>query len=387
MESHDPADDSFRFWCTLSMTPGIGRALLRTLADDPEASRDLRALAEQFAPRDPDLARALTDPPQKVRQAIEASLAWSRAPNRHLLSIDHPSYPVRLRQIPDPPAVLHVLGELGALAAPTLAIVGSRQATLDGLRTARSMAAELAGKGIAIASGLAAGIDHAAHVGALEVTGISLAVVGTGVDECYPAAHRSIADRISERGAVISELPLGSAPLAHHFPRRNRIIAGLASGILVVQAARRSGSLITARLGLDYGREVMAVPGPIQSTLHKGCHQLLREGAALVESSEDVFAAIASAWHGLPFGSTRQMDVPESPDLPTARASLAIGRARPASPAHALLEPWGWCPFDAESFAAQARLSPGESAQCLLELELDGVIERLPDGRLQRVNG
>jgi DNA processing protein len=283
--------------------------------------------------------------------------------------------------------VLHVHGQLAALNAPALAIVGSRQATLDGVRTARSMAAELARRGIAIASGLAAGIDHAAHAGALDAPGTSLAVIGTGVDTCYPSAHRATAERIAEEGAVISELPLGSGPLAHHFPRRNRIIAGLSAGVLVVQAARRSGSLITARLGLEYGREVMAVPGPVQSMLHKGCHQLLREGAALVESSEDVFAAIASTWRSLPSGLAGPVRAPGSADHATEPAPSVGDSNRAASATQRLLAPWGWCPFDPESFAAQAGLTTGQSAQILLELELDGMIERLPDGRLQRIEG
>jgi DNA processing protein len=387
MKSPCRTDDPILFWFTLALTPGVGRALLRSIAEDPDAPRDLSALAGRLVPRDPDLARALIAPPESVRQAIDASLAWSNGQNCHLLSIDHPDYPVLLRQIPDPPPVLHVRGQLAALNAPALAIVGSRQATLDGVRTARSMAAELARRGIAIASGLAAGIDHAAHAGALDAAGTSLAVIGTGVDECYPAAHRGIADRIAEQGAVISELPLGSGPLAHHFPRRNRIIAGLAAGVLVVQAARRSGSLITARLGLEYGREVMAVPGPVQSTLYKGCHQLLREGAGLVESSEDVLAAIASTWRAPPSGPARATPVPGAPDEATRPASSAPDEARSTTPAGQLLEPWGWCPFDPDSFAAHAGLTPGQSAQCLLELELDGMIERLPDGRLQRIDG
>jgi DNA processing protein len=385
METPDRTIDLVRFWFTLALTPGIGRALVRALIDEPETPRDLHALADRLAPQNAGLACALIAPPDALRAALEASLVWSLGNDCHLITIDHPHYPALLRQIADPPPVLHVHGQRDALTTPALAIVGSRNATLDGLRFARSIGAELAREGLAIASGLAAGIDHAAHLGALDAPGVSLAVLGTGINECYPSTHRATAARIAERGAVISELPIGSPALPHHFPRRNRIIAGLSLGILVVQAARRSGSLITARLGIEYGRDVMAIPGPIQSPLHKGCHQLLREGAALVESSEDVWAAIGSTWLG------RRADRAGVPGPAQQGRESTAGRAPSgaepcAHPGWLLLEPWGWCPFEPEAFAAQAGLTAGQSAQILIELELDGAIERLADGRLQRVD-
>jgi len=384
MKTSEPTIDAVRFWFTLALTPGIGRALVRTLIDEPETPRDLHAFAERLAPHNAGLACALIAPPDALRAALDASLAWSLGHDCHLITLDHPDYPALLRQIADPPPVLHVHGQRDALKKSALAIVGSRNATLDGLRSARSMSSELAREGLAIASGLAAGIDHAAHLGALDALGVSLAVIGTGIDECYPSAHRTTATRIAERGAVISELPLGSQALPHHFPRRNRIIAGLSAGILVVQAARRSGSLITARLGLDYGREVMAIPGPVQSPLHKGCHQLLREGAALVESSEDIWEAIGGGWLGRR-SDPAAVTAPARQDGALSLEHAPSGSGPFAHPGRRLLEPWGWCPFEPEAFAAHAELTAGQAAQILLELELDGAIERLADGRLQRV--
>jgi DNA processing protein len=386
MNTHPLKSAPFPFWYTLALTPGIGRSILAPLMDDPTRPRDLQALAEQLARQDPILARALTHPSDVVRRALDDSLAWASGEQCHLITIDDPGYPPLLRQISDPPPVIHVHGRANALVRPALAIVGSRHASLEGLRTARSMSTALARAGVAIASGLAAGIDHAAHLGALDASGVSLAVIGTGVDQCYPASHRSTADRLLESGALISELPIGSPPLPHHFPRRNRIIAGLAAGILVVQAARRSGSLITARLGLEYGREVMATPGSIQSPLHKGCHQLLREGAALVESVDDVLATMERAWTLRP--SLSALSGPHAPGLAEPAHPPGITTTDghgPSHPASALLDPWGWCPFEPEAFAAHAGLDAGISARYLLELELDGVIERLADGRLQRI--
>jgi DNA processing protein len=389
MATPDTATDPVRFWYTLALTGGVGRALLRRVLDSRDQPRSLEHLASLVADRDPALARALRSPEADVDRTIDGALDWARDPAQHLISIDHPAYPALLRQIDDPPPVLHVRGSLDGLSRPMLAIVGSRQASLDGLRIARDMAAELGRCGLVIGSGLAAGIDLAAHRGAIEVGAPSIAVVGTGIDRCYPASHQGTADQIVEQaGAVVSELPLGAPPLPHHFPRRNRLIAGLARGVLVVQAARRSGSLITARLALDYGRDVLAVPGSIHSSLHKGCHQLIREGAALVESAADVLAALfGPAPMAQPdLFASRPASVSPSISggglLNVARDGATGGLGRPAG--HSLLDRLGWSPIEPDRIALAAGLGPGETAQLLLELELEGLLERLADGRLQR---
>lgn len=378
--------DNVIFWQTLSLTPGIGRSILRTWQDNPALPRRLDAVAEALGPADPALARALLSPPDSIKQAIDDAIRWERATDCHLISIDDPRYPAVLASITDPPAVLHLHGRPEAFTRPVLAIVGSRHASADGLRLARSFSMALAEWGFSIVSGLAAGIDHAAHLGALEADGVSLAVVGTGVDRCYPPRHHDVAARLTERGAVMSELPLGALPLPHHFPRRNRIIAGLAAGVLVVQAAERSGSLITARLALDDGREVMAIPGSVHSPVHRGCHQLIRDGATLVERVDDVIAAlersIQPALPGLsehPVGGSRSV---------TAQAHGVHGhhpRLAPSSEAERMLDQIGWSPVEIDTLFNQWPDDPGEAARLLLELELGGWIERLHHGQVQRI--
>lgn len=370
--------ESIRFWQTLSLTPGVGRAVIRAWADDPGRPRSLSAVADFVQSHDPGLAKSLRSPPREVSQSIEASLRWADADHCHLVTLDDPRYPAALATIADPPPVLHLKGQPLAWSAPIVAVVGSRQASPDGLTWARSLSGALAEHGVAIASGLAAGIDHAAHLGALDAGGISIAVIGTGVDLCYPARHRPTVDRLVEHGALISELPLGAPPLTHHFPRRNRIIAGLAAGVLVVQAARRSGSLITARLALENGREVLAVPGSVHSPLHRGCHQLIREGACLVETIDDVIAALPASVGQYPLnlssgtgGRGRHDDANDSDSV--------------SESARVVLAQIGWSPADPDDVLEIPNVSPGDIARLILELELGGWIERGPDGRIQRV--
>ncbi len=211
------------------------------------------------------------------------------------LALGDAAYPPLLAAIADPPNPLYLRGDAAALRHPHVAIVGSRQATRAGRDTAVRFASALARAGFGVVSGLAYGIDAAAHDGALAADGLTIAALGTGVDICYPARHRALAERIAARGALVSELPPGTPPQRLHFPRRNRIISGLCLGVLVVEASLRSGSLITARLALEQGREVFAVPGPVSSPLSRGCHALIRDGAVLVESADDVLAELSMA--------------------------------------------------------------------------------------------
>ncbi len=225
---------------------------------------------------------------------VEHELAWAQLPDCHLISFADPAYPVLLKETADPPLLLYVKGNVDALVSPQIAIVGSRTPTPAGMRTTTQFAQHLARAGLCITSGLALGIDGASHEGALTVQGRTLAICGTGLNHCYPVSHRALAEKIwRQQGALVSEFPLTMAAQKMHFPRRNRIIAGLSIGTLVIEAALKSGSLITARHALECGREVFAVPGSIHHPLAKGCHHLIRQGAKLVETAEDIFEELA----------------------------------------------------------------------------------------------
>lgn len=298
-----PATDPehLRVWLRLAMTPGIGpisgQHLLRELGLPEsvfEASfTQLRALLKTDR-----MVHALLDDDPVRDAAITRALNWQAArPGRHLLPLDDPRYPSALLELPDPPLVLYAEGNLGALVPGMVAIVGSRRATQDGLHNAASFARALAERGLTVISGLAEGIDSAAHRGALAGASpehpATLAVTGTGLDRIYPAHHRPLAAQILARhGLILSEQPLGSAPTPGNFPRRNRLIAALAKGVLVAEAALKSGSLITARLAAELGREVMAIPGSIHNPLAHGCHYLIRDGATLVETVDDILEAL-----------------------------------------------------------------------------------------------
>jgi DNA processing protein len=309
------------------------------------------------------LASAIARGPDPA--TLDASLAWLAHPQHHLITLADAGYPPSLLQTSDPPPVLYVIGDVGMLQRPSLAIVGSRSPTRRGADDAEAFAEVLSDAGLSIVSGLALGIDASAHRGGLRAASSSVAVVGTGLDRVYPARHRDLARDLAARGALVSELPLGTPPLPGNFPRRNRIISGLARGCLVVEAALESGSLITARLALEQGREVFAVPGSIHSPLSKGCHWLIKQGAKLVESAQDVLDELNLA--------------------PSARASAA-DPAQPASSREAqnLLAALGFAPFDLDSACAAGNLTPDAASAILLMLELDGFVDRLPGGAFQR---
>jgi DNA processing protein len=275
-------------------------------------------------------------------------------------------YPAALLQAADPPPVLFVHGKVELLAQPAIAVVGSRNATRRGVEDAEGFAHALSDAGLTIVSGMALGIDGAAHRGGLRGASSSVAVVGTGLDRVYPARHRELARELAARGALVSELPLGTPPLPGNFPRRNRIISGLTRGCLVVEAALESGSLITARLALEQGREVFAVPGSIHSPLSKGCHWLIKQGAKLVESAQDVLVELNLA-------------------LPHPAPPAALDHTSSAAPdAQRLMEALGFAPFDLDTACSAGGLTPDAASAILLLLELDGFVDRLPGGRFQR---
>lgn len=304
----------------------------------------------------------------------DRALAWAAQPGRHLLMLGDDNYPRRLREIPTPPVVLFVEGDLATLELPQIAIVGSRRASPAGCEIARGMAAELTAAELAVTSGLAIGIDSAAHHGALAAGGCTIAVFGCGIDRIYPRQHQALAHAIKSCGALVSEFPLGAPPRKQHFPQRNRLISGLALGTLVIEAAMRSGSISTALHALEQGREVFAVPGSIRSPLSPGCHALIKQGAKLTEGVSDILDE-------LPQPGRRAGSADARRDQHAARAqrpATAIEDAR-------LLDACGWEAFTIDDVVARSGLTVQEVSSMLLPLELAGLIQVQATGSYMRI--
>ena len=389
-------------WRHFARTPGNGPAAVRDLLSAIGLPEDVLGASHASVARvvGPAVASALLARDAQRDEAIERSLDWAESPGHHLIALIDPGYPQRLLQIADPPALLFVDGDPAVLGRQALAMVGSRSASRSGVETAEAFARAFGQAGLAIVSGLAAGIDAAAHRGALATAGGTLAVLGTGVDTVYPSQNLPLAQAIvAQGGALVAEVPLGTGPRKANFPRRNRLIAGLSLGVLVVEAALRSGSLITARLAAEFGREVFAIPGSIHSPLSKGCHQLIKQGARLVESAQDVLGELPAG--GAPAPGTAPADRPpgeapapqvRGPEDPSRRAEPddRSCRSEPGDPADvAVLAALGWDPASAETVAQRlaaggAAPDAGGLAARLLELEMRGSVERLNDGRYQR---
>lgn len=307
--------------------------------------------------------------------AVDAALAWAQTPGHSLVGLDDPLYPPLLKTIANPPLLLYVRGNPALLSEPQLAIVGSRNPTPGGREAADGFAEHLARSGLVITSGLALGIDGAAHEGALKAGGATIAVMATGADRLYPGRHRNLAERIVKEGALITEMPLGTQPLPALFPQRNRIISGLSLGTLVVEAALRSGSLITARLAMEQAREVFAIPGSIHNPLARGCHQLIRQGAKLVESVKDILEELAPQLSAV----LRSDDVPAIFGAQAADADGLDGDYRK------LLENMGFDPVSIDQLVERSGLTAQEVASMLLILELSGHIGSRPGGLYQRL--
>jgi len=321
------------------------------------------------APR-AQLARCLNTKQAEALQAgpdaqlLADTLAWLNEPGHHLVTWLDKDYPPLLREIADPPALLYAKGLRGMLGQSCLAVVGARSATPQGEANAEAFAQTLSEAGITIASGLALGIDAAAHRGGLKGPGSTIAVVGTGLDRVYPARNKALAHEIAEKGLLLSEFPLGAISAPGHFPRRNRIISGLSRGVLVVEAALNSGSLITARQALEQGREVMAIPGSIHSPLSKGCHALIKQGAKLVESAQDIVEELA--W----------------PVMPPVFSANGPGNGE----TDPLLQHLGFDPASLDQLAERSGLTVEALSAKLLALELEGRVAQLPGGRYQRLS-
>ena len=357
-------DPGLASWLQLALTPGLGSATFRSLLRQfglPQAilARRRAELAPFAAP--PVLA-ALDS--EQVSQAVSVARAWADQPGHFVITLADESYPRLLLEIPDPPPLLYARGRVELLSRQALAVVGSRNATLQGEANAQTMAKALSEAGLTIVSGMALGIDAAAHRGGLGGAGSTIAVLGTGIDIVYPQRNAPLAAQIAERGLLLSEFPLGAAPAGPNFPRRNRLISGLARGCLVVEAALASGSLITARAAADQGREVFAIPGSIHSPLAKGCHALIKSGAKLVESAEDVLAEL-SGFRTSGYAST------------TKQAA--------AAPEAGLLAHMGHDPVDVDALCSRAGLSAEQVSSELLRLELAGRVAALPGGLYQRL--
>jgi DNA processing protein len=354
-------------WLRLTLVPGVGPEKQRSLLAAfglPEAvfASGRRGVAGVVGDT---LAARLFDADNAA--AVAAGLAWCAEPGNAIVTLADAHYPPALLQTADPPLLLYVKGRTELLARPALAVVGSRNATAQGLANAEAFSRALSDAGLLIVSGLALGIDAAAHRGGLDGAGSTLAFIGTGADRIYPARNAALARRIAETGAIVSEFPLGTPSVAHNFPKRNRLIAGLAQGVLVVEAAPASGSLITARLAGELGREVLAIPGSIHSPLSRGCHQLIKQGAKLVESAQDVLEELR--W--------------QSAAVPAPADASAVPQASAVETS--LLAALGFDPVDADTLCTRSKLTPDALFAILLELELAGRVARLPGGRFQRL--
>lgn len=387
--------DELAAWLRLLMAPGIGAATARRLMaalglpQQVLAAPD-EALASLLTPKQ---TRALREAPAGLAAQVEATQAWLAGDpgHRRVVTLADAAYPASLLETADPPLVLWVEGERIDEPWPeAIAVVGSRNPTPQGAENARGFSRSLAEAGWTVVSGLALGVDTAAHEGALEGSAppapATIAVVGTGLDRAYPARNAPLARRIARRGRLVSEYPLGTPPLADNFPRRNRVIAGLSRGTLVVEAALRSGSLITARCAVEQGREVFAVPGSIHSPQARGCHRLIRQGAKLVETAQDVLEELAPCLPAsAPGGATTAPAATVGTAMTTATAGAApVAAVRPAR-GDALLEALGFDPCTLDTLCARTGLPTPELQARLLELELQGEVARLPGGLFQRV--
>jgi len=359
-----PAERSDReAWLRLTLINGLGGAAVRQLLSalgTPQQVFDTGTL-ELRRYVAPDIASAISAGGNE--DAARKALEWLEDPANHIVTLADADYPQLLLQIPDPPPLLYIKGDCALLNRFAVAIVGSRNATAQGASNAENFARALSDAGITVVSGLALGIDAAAHRGGLAGKGSSIAVVGTGLDVVYPARNRTLAHALAERGALVSEFPLATPGLAANFPRRNRLISGLCRGCIVIEAALQSGSLITARMANEQGREVFALPGSIHSPLSKGCHRLIKQGAKLVDDVNDILEEFNFA--------TAAPDTTAHPETGAAAAKL--------------LDSIGYDPCTLGALTARAGMPAEAIAAALLELELSGLIEKLPGNKFQRV--
>ncbi|MEE4174674.1 MAG: DNA-processing protein DprA [Xanthomonadales bacterium] len=374
-------------WLKIARAPGLnGRRLLELLPAVGGADALCATPAGQLTAMglEPEQVRALREPDPAL---LASDQAWLAGDGHHLIGISEPDYPALLQQIAGPPAVLWVWGDPAALWQPQIAMVGSRNPTPGGREHAREFAETLVREGWAITSGLAAGIDVTAHVGALDAGGQTVAVLGTGPDQVYPARNATVAEAIAGQGAVVTELPPGSPPRKQHFPSRNRIIAGLSLGVLVVEAALNSGSLITARLAADQGREVFALPGSLHNPMVKGCHRLIKQGARLAESTADITGALAPMAGELARALKRRLAVEEAPEKQAAVRAPEDEELLRDNDYAQLWSALGHDPITQEQLLSRLNIDARSLSSMLLMLELRGLVQTIDGGRVVRQSG
>ena len=385
--------DELRAWLIALRTPGLGPGGLRERLDAAEGDigRTLTQLRRHAAQLGESAQAWLAQPDEAL---LATDLAWLAEPGHRLLRCTEADFPPQLENIPQPPAVLFVVGDASQLLYPQVAIVGARGASAGGLAHARAFARSLVGAGFVITSGMADGIDGAAHAATMDAGAATLAVIGTGPDRVYPRKHHALATRIAAQGALISEFPPGTAARADHFPRRNRIISGLSLGTLVIEAGLRSGSLITARLAAEQGREVFALPGSIHNPLARGCHRLIRDGARLVESAAEIIETLAPAARmlGAELSARLQLDTDGAKALQGVGDGVANGSCStsawcPDPEYRRLLAELGHEPATMDELVRRTGLSAAALSSMLLMLELEARVESLPGNRYQQLPG
>jgi DNA processing protein len=370
-------------WIRLDQVTGVGLETARKLLNVfglPENifSAGFFALNQVISER---VAHAVLAPISPTTQAlIDQTLAWVEQPGNYIVTLADTAYPKTLLNIPDPPLMLYVKGRISLLSQTSIAVVGSRNATAQGITNAEKFSEALSEAGLTIVSGMALGIDTAAHQGGLRFAGSNggstIAVIGTGADIVYPARNRTLAHQIAQNGCIISEYPIGMPAIAANFPRRNRIISGLSRGVLVVEAAAQSGSLITARMAAEQGRDVFAIPGSIHSPLSKGCHQLIKQGAKLVESAQDVLEELKHYNGTQALQPSNQLRIASDAEAPGTTKDPIMDQ---------LLTALGFDPVAADTLAQRCNLDAATLNTQLLTLELAGLLEMLPGGMYRRL--
>lgn len=378
--------DNSLAWLRLLRAQAPGRGVRQLLAEHGSAEAALAAGAQAWrrAGLSDEVCRALDRPDTDISAALDADRRWLDQAGRHLIGLDSPDYPLLLARAPSPPLALFVDGNPDALWYPQIAVVGSRSPTAGGRENTRAFTRAFVKSGLAVTSGLASGVDTEAHHSALEAGGLTVAVIGTGPDRCYPPANRELAARIAAGGCVVSEFLPGTEARREHFPRRNRVIAGLSLGVLVIEAAERSGALITARLAGDAGRDVFAVPGSIHNPLARGCHRLIRQGAALVESASEVAEALAPIARELADGLRVRLAQSEAPDA--RRPGPDNGSAFPLMEDPDYRRLWDALahdPVPLDTLAERTGLTADALSSMLMVMELEGLLS-VEHGRFAR---
>ena len=355
------SNDDLASWIDLSLVPGIGpqtyRALLSAFGLPNNIRSATRVQLAQVVPH--SVAQRILENGREAQ--VAAAIAWGTQPGRSIITLADPDYPPRLLQISDPPVLLYVVGDIRLLGAVSLAVVGSRNSTQQGALNAERFSRALSDAGLTIVSGLALGVDAAAHRGALAGRSSTIAVLGCGADIVYPMGNEALCRQIGEHGTIVSEFPLGTPPARENFPRRNRLISGLSRGCLVIEAALASGSLITARLAAEQGREVFAIPGSIHSPLSRGCHALIKQGAKLVESAQDVLEELGIG-----------VSLPLDPKI--------------SVPYDSILQHMGYDPCTIDTLIQRSGLTAEAISAMLLALELEGKVSSLSGGIFQRIS-